>query len=362
MARRTRTPPPTGGCQLAVQRTLCAACGTPLHAAHSTQRTIRRLDGVWRLTMPLMRCLNRHCLSYRRLCRPEEEGAWALPHGEFGFDVIALVGQLRYAEHRSLPEIHQKLRACGVVIAERTVTNLLARYEELVALRLTDAEALRHRFLPQGQVILGIDGLKPDVGHEVLWVLRDCLSGEVLLARSLLSEAEEELVALLQEVQRLVPVPITGVISDGQIGLRHAVAKALPTIPHQLCQYHYLREAAKPLYEADRHAKKDLKALVRDIRPVERLMDQVLAHQPEITPNYMRGLSEEEAHIVQDYCLAVRSALTDDGQPPLCAAGLRLQERLTKIAASLQASMLKGGIIGAWSTRLSGSCVRSNAA
>lgn len=96
----------------------------------------------------------------------------------------------------------------------------------------------------------GNRGLKPDVGHEVLWVLRDCLSGEVLLARSLLSEAEEELVALLQEVQALVPVPITGVISDGQTGLRHAVAKVFPTLPHQLCQYHYLREAAKSIYEA----------------------------------------------------------------------------------------------------------------
>ena len=114
------------------------------------------------------------------------------------------------------------------------------------------------------------------MGHEVLWVLRGCLLGEVLLARSLLSEAEEELVVLVQDVQALVPEPITVVISDGQTGLRHAVAKALPTIPHQLCQYHYLREAAKPIYEADRHAKKDLKALVRDIRPVERLMEGFL--------------------------------------------------------------------------------------
>ncbi|HLW03587.1 MAG TPA: transposase [Ktedonobacterales bacterium] len=360
MARRT-PPTPTSTCRLVVQRATCTACGAALHVAHHAHRTIRRLDGIWRLTMPLMRCLNRHCASFRTLCRPEEEGAWALPHGEFGFDVIALVGQLRYAQHRSLPEIYQELHTRGVVIAERTVTNLLARYEELVALRLTDADALRHRFHPQGQIILGIDGLKPDVGHEVLWVLRDCLSGEVLLARSLLSEAEEELVALLREVQALAPVPITGVISDGQTGLRHAVAKALPNIPHQLCQYHYLREAVKPLYEADRHAKKDLKALVRDIRPVERLMEGVLAHQPEITPAYMRRLSEEEARIVQDYCLAVRSALTDDGQPPLWAAGLRLQERLTKISASLQQAMLKGGIIGASPTHLSASNVRSSA-
>jgi hypothetical protein len=168
MARRAPSPHPTRACHLMVQRTTCATCGAILHGAHYTSRTIRRLDGVWHLTILLMRCLNPDCPCLRKLCRPEEEGRWALPHGEFGFDVIALVGQLRYGQHRSIPEIHQELRAREVVIAERTVTNLLARYEELVALRLTDADTLRHRFLPQGQIILGIDGLKPDVGHEVL--------------------------------------------------------------------------------------------------------------------------------------------------------------------------------------------------
>jgi len=49
------------------------------------------------------------------------EGKWALPHGEFGLDVIALVGTLRYTFHRSIPEIHQALRDRGVQIAERTV-------------------------------------------------------------------------------------------------------------------------------------------------------------------------------------------------------------------------------------------------
>ena len=42
-------------------------------------------------------------------------------------------------------------------------------------------------------MILAIDGLQPDVGQEVLWVLRDCLSGAVLLARSLLSRRQQDL-------------------------------------------------------------------------------------------------------------------------------------------------------------------------
>lgn len=344
MGRRVSSPTPTNEYRLAVRRIICDACGDPLHVAHQAQRTIRRLNGVWRLTLVFHRCLNHHCRRYRKLCRPEEEGTWALPHGEFGFDVIALIGQRGSGQHRSIPEIHQDLRGHGLEIAERTVTNLLARYDELLALRLTDAASLQERLIEQGRVVLGLDGLKPDVGHEVLWVVRDCLSGDVLVARTLLSEAEKELSDLLQEVQALLPVPITGVISDGQHSIRNAVHSILPDVPHQLCQYHYLREAVKPLYEADRHAKKELKKAVREIRPIERTLEGVLREQKITTPEYLAKLTPQEATIAQGYCLAIRSALTDDGHPPLCAAGLRLADRLSSIAASLQRVLQKEGI------------------
>jgi hypothetical protein len=67
---------------------------------------------------------------YHRPYRPEEEGRWALPHGEFGLDVIALIGTLRYTSRPFIPEIHQTLGDRGVLIAERTVTHLLQRYEQ----------------------------------------------------------------------------------------------------------------------------------------------------------------------------------------------------------------------------------------
>ena len=164
-----------------------------------------------------------------------------------------------------------------------------------------------------GRVILAIDGLQPDVGHEVLWVIRDVLSGEVLLARSLLSSCRDDLAKLLGEVKAALRVPIAGVVSDGQASIRDAVAAALPGVPHQLCQFHYLREAARPVYEADRHAKVALKKKVRGIRPIEREVE---------------GRDDAEAEAIRGYCAAVRSALTDDGRPPLEASGLKLHDRL----------------------------------
>src|SRR4029077_5115645 len=133
------------------------------------------------------------------------------------------------------------------VVSQRTVTNLLDRYDELQALATADPERLGPLLREQRRVILAIDGLQPDVGHEVLWVLRDCLSGEILLARSLLSSTAKDLARLINEVREALPVPIAGVISDGQESIRNAVAQALPKVPHQLCQFHYLREAARPI-------------------------------------------------------------------------------------------------------------------
>src|SRR5215213_6078843 len=190
-----------------------------------------------------------------------------------------------------------------------------------------DRQHLQTRLAEQGRVILALDGLQPDVGHEVLWVIRDCLSGLVVLARSLLSSTAQDLAALLREVVEAVGVPVAGVISDGQTSIRQAVAQALPGVPHQLCQFHFLREAAHPIFEADRHAKKELKKQVRGIRRIERAVE---------------GSDAAEAEVIRGYCAAVRSAVTDDGRPPLAASGLTLKRRLEKVAASLDRVGEKG--------------------
>ena len=328
MARKAARPQPTEHQTLEPLTDRCPDCGGYLRRDYRNRRTITCLGRIVQLHLSIRRCHNPACLRYCRPYRPEAEGSQALPGHEFGLEVIALIGSLRYRQHRSVPEIHQDLLSRGLVICERTVTNLLDRYDELLAVRLTDSGRLSRILTQQKRVLLAIDGLQPDVGHEVLWVLRDCLSGEVLLARSLLSSTEQDLAKLIEEVNIDLPVPITGAVSDGQHSIRNAVASALPGVPHQLCHFHYLREAARPIYESDRHAKKELKKRVRGIRPIERQVE---------------GRKDEEAQAVLGYCSAVRSAITDDGSPPLQASGLKLHERLTAVSASLDSVEEKRG-------------------
>src|SRR5207249_548640 len=133
--------------------THCSECEQPLWVAYHRHRLVTTLDGIIRLTVRIRRCRNRACALYHKPVRSDEEGALVLPQGEFGLDVIALIGTLRYRQQRSVPEIHRELASRGLAIAERTVTNLLHRFDELVALQHLDEPRLRQWLSAQGCVV-----------------------------------------------------------------------------------------------------------------------------------------------------------------------------------------------------------------
>src|SRR4051794_41621747 len=71
-----------------------------------------------------------------------------------------------------------------------------------------------------------------------------------------------------------------------------------------------------------------MKKRVRGVRPIERAAE---------------GRDDAEAEAVRGYCAAVRSAITDDGRPPLAASGLKLEGRLEAGGARLRPGGGKGG-------------------
>jgi hypothetical protein len=88
---------------------------------------VATLEGVLRLWLQIRRCPNPHGSRYHRPYRPEEEGRIALPHYEYGLDVLTLLGALRYPRHGSVSEIHRTRVERGVSISQRNVTYLLDR-------------------------------------------------------------------------------------------------------------------------------------------------------------------------------------------------------------------------------------------
>ena len=328
MGRTAKPREPTITRDPAPQRTTRPHCDRPMRADSTDRRTVATPDGVVRLNRTIRRCRNDARAALRRPYRPEAGGRVALPRREFGLDVVAPVGRLRHREHRPIPEIRARLVGRGVAVAERTVLDPLDRSDESLAVAVTDDARLRRALADQARVILAIDGLRPDVGHEVPRVVRDGPSGESLPADSLLSARREDPVTLLARVKAACPVTVAGVVSDGRHGIRRAVAAVCPDVPYQLCQFHDPREAARPVREADRHAGEELEKKVRGARGIGRTAGD---------------RTDPEADVVRGYRSAVRSAPTDDGRPPLDASGPEARDRLTAIDAGLERAAETGG-------------------
>jgi hypothetical protein len=141
----------------------------------------------------------------------------------------------------------------------------------------------------------------------------------------LLTSTSGEIGQLLDEVLAL-GVPLLGVISDHQKSIVLAVEQHLPGVPHQVCQFHYLQQIALPAVNEDRHFRRELRKPLRPIRQLEQRVQQQQAQGK---------LPAEEAQVVEDYCLAIRSCVNQDGKYPLSPPGLKLYENLSQIAASI---------------------------
>jgi hypothetical protein len=137
---------------------------------------------------------------------------------------------------------------------------------------------------------------------------------------------------LLRPVQE-TEFPVLGVISDAQESLRLAVAAVFPGVPHQLCQYHALREAAEPLWEADRHLLVQVKKELRGLRDVE---------------ERVRGQDRQDAAdaVVLDTVLALRQTVRERGTLPFDFAGLRALDALGDLGRTLDRCLAKRGMDG----------------
>jgi hypothetical protein len=315
----------------------CPRCGAPLVAAYRRVRRLILLRERLALTVQVDRCADPACPLAVGF-GPPEEARLALPKFTYGLDVLTEIARLRWIHERSVPEIHVTLeREYALPIAERTVTYATETWQELATAWVLRDPARVAALRAQGGIVLAIDGLQPEKGHETVYVLRDTISRQNLLTRPLANSASGALVPLIAEVAAL-GVPILGVVTDKQQSLVLAVEKALPGVPHQLCQFHFLRDLALPVADADRKLKTAVKERLRGIAPAERRLARAPA-------------ADAAARQAAAYCGALRATLTDDGKPPLAPGGLAMLDRLALIDASLARSIEKGG---AWSSRACG--------
>jgi hypothetical protein len=165
-------------------------------------------------------------------------------------DIVLLVGRLRLREHQTVDEIHQelvkRLAPLGVKIARREVLYLFEAYCTLLRASSEakdDVEWLAQVEKHEG-IIVSVDGIQPEKGNETVYVVRDALTGRVLTAENVTASETAVMKALLSPVVAL-GVKVIGTITDAQESELLAVEDLWPDVPHQVCQFHVLRDASK---------------------------------------------------------------------------------------------------------------------
>lgn len=329
----------------------CSHCNSKLRRSHTAwNKKIATLDGIIHAWSVAYACENPECLHIGIGYKSAEAEMLSMKHSSYGFDVLALVGELRFKQHRTVKEIADALNERGIPTSERHAQNLYERYQTLIAASLDDhvCKVLAETTLQNGGIILSMDGVQPEKGNEMLYVIREVFSGTVLAARNMKSGTATELKTLIEPIIQL-GYPVVGIVSDGQKSIRLAFEALLPDVPYQYCQYHYLKDIAKPIVDADRKLKMELKKSMRGIRDVERKIEQMESKATEISETESEQPKETalespeaaEAEIAKGYIAAVRALLLEDGDPPLELPGLLIYERAQAIQASLQRCLSK---------------------
>lgn len=349
--------------ELAVEEQWCRTCGGALTICDHRHHRVFTLNGPLHLVCKLAHCPTRACPAHPQTLSPEAETAVAMPWWVLGWDVVCWLGQRRFARHWSVGQIRAELAdTYQIRLSADAIETYIHRYQQMLAARRQAPDQLAAAYADVEAVMLAIDGLQPEKGHETLYVVRELERKRVWFAEPLLSSATTEVQQLL--VQARVWTERLGKrvrlwISDKQDAFVRGIAAEFPGVPHRYCANHFLRDVAKPVLEADSRAKVKMRCTVRGLRVLERevvsaqrstaLLEErqdILEHIE--APQDTTGQGEAATtDVVLDYCAAVRGILNDDQGGPLHPPGLRMAEALGEVQASLQRNLAaqKGGLL-----------------
>ena len=211
----------------------------------------------------------------------------------------------------------------------------------MLAARQQDPEALLRQYESVDEIILSIDGLQPEKGHETLYVVRELTRKRVWFAEALISATADEvrrLIAQAKEWAEALGKPVGLWLSDRQDAFVTGIAAEFPGVPHRYCQNHFLRDVAKPVLggrqprqgpdaqEGARPAEDRTggaeTAGHRGLRGGRRSggrATMAVIIEPVESP---ASPADPAGAVVLDYCAAVRGILNDDQGGPLQPARL----------------------------------------
>jgi hypothetical protein len=382
-----------------VEDRACPVCACYMHVCDHRYHHLWTLQGPTQVVNRLVRCPEPTCASRGRTFSPAAELSISMPRWCLGWDVFCWLGHRRFARHWSVPQLRAELQDTHQIrLSDDAITHYIGMYQTMLAARQQDPARLAEAYRESASLVLTIDGLQPEKGHETLYVVRELTRKRVWFAEPLLSSATEEvrrLIVVARQWSERLGKPVRVWMSDKQDAFVKAIASEFPGTPHRYCQNHFLRDLAQPVLDVDSRAKVKMRRKVRGLRAIERrvieerrqavvpvptLPDErpPTDETPRATPSEATAAAaaprassdlsltspersleatgvvmtgdargeDEGGEVVLGYCAAVRGILNDSQGGPLHPPGLRMSEALQDVRDSLERNLQakKGGL------------------
>lgn len=316
------------------EQRFCPVCQRFLKRSHILWRKqLIGLTGRQAVTQWVYRCPSSSCPGSGQGYASSEAEMLHLKHRRYSRELIVHLGYRRFWQHQTIYQLHEWLSEdLSLPVSIRQVPNLLADF--LALLRAAQPAKIRQKLKALKVVVIGVDGMQPEKGNRCLYVVRELQTRLTLLAEhvdeSSQSSLSQHLFEPLKQLVTQLGLEWRGVVTDAQTSLRLALAESLPGVPHQVCQFHCLREAGDWTFQTDRKLKKQLKTVLR--QPLSTLQRR-LSRLPETNPYRA---------VLVDYAEAIRTALLINGIAPFDLGGLSLFTALADLADSLVRCQKKG--------------------
>jgi hypothetical protein len=188
--------------------TTCPHCGASLRRRCTLwSKYLVTLNGRRHVFSLGYTCSRARCRQAQVIHRSTEAEQLSLKGSSFGFDLIVQIGWWRFWDHRTLDEIAALLQAKQLPVSRRHILNLMGDFlARLRAAQPAKIETQRAYFQRHGMVI-SIDGLEPDQGDEMLFVIREANLDLTLVAETLYSSRADLISARLLRVSQKIKSP-----------------------------------------------------------------------------------------------------------------------------------------------------------
>jgi hypothetical protein len=218
----------------------CPICGALVKfILADAGKIVHCLDEDINQVTDLYRCTNEHCELSTINFNPTARFDYGRRY--YGADVLQFIARevLDYDTNSTDLMKRLKKRAPKLEISEDTIRRISDDVILLKAFKID--QKTREKIQKQGKIILAFDGQDPDGNAPGIWCFLDLISGRVLATVKFESLDYKLLHETIKAILKQFSVKVLGWVTDKQNVITACHDAFYTDIPHQYCQFHFLK-------------------------------------------------------------------------------------------------------------------------